>query len=130
MNVIDKTLAKIEENKKFVEAHRGIYQKAYEALKSVNQECAFEMFGIEKYDLWCYIFPKSKKDMLTALRALSKAGIRKCSKGYMNGKHLGYDLKNDSGAEINLLIDMKNNKTCKIVKTGEEIQPVYEVICD
>lgn len=130
MDVIDKTLAKLEENKKSVEDHRDICQKAYEALKSVNQRCMFEMFGIEKYDLWCYIFPESKKDMLTALGALSKAGIKKEGKSYMNGRRLGYDLKDKDGAEINLLIDMTNNKTCKVVQVDEEVQPVYEVVCE
>ena len=128
-NPIDKALKDLEARRQQIEGYRDLYTAASDAL---NKDLG-PMFQVQyaSDSLWCTIWPKTKPDMIQALRDLAKVGIRNKPRftPYLNGQAWAYGLVDRKGRELHLFCDLSKSETCRLVRTGEKSTAVYEVKC-
>jgi len=69
--------------------------------------------------------------LLKTIRAFARRGFRiiERSESY-NHVSLYYTLKNKSNDKINLWFPVETSKSCKRVKIGEKIEPIYKIVCE
>ena len=69
--------------------------------------------------------------LLKTLRSFARRGFRiiKRDEGY-DLAHFYFTLKNKNGDMIHLWFSVSATKSCKRIKIGEEIKPIYKIVCE
>ena len=99
-----------------------------------------------KYDLNCgvkfgivavgeqlsvHLYPLGYDAVLNTLRNYARQGFRiKARRTSCDNTDFIYVLENKVGDKIELWFPISASKSCKKVKVGEKIEPVYEIVCE
>jgi len=129
MDAIEKAIEILDKRREGLKSFRPLYETAKTALKLADIEGHFDLHTDSI--LWCHIWPENKAEIVKALRALAKFGIRNSrgSKPYINTGCLAYHLADRDHKPLHFFCDLSKSETCNLVKTGVKEEPVYEVVC-